>query len=190
MKKILFIDDTKENLDAAKAFFSTIPGFEFVYATNRQEAEKHLEEVYAVITDRSLPYSETSLIGCDFPDNEKEDVEYNYVQTNGYYLLLKALSMGKPAIMASDHGGMIILEGKLVPSTQIENFSLEATLQRMSVKPTYEDVCSFFYHANNEATHAVRLEDTRKSYGAERNIFKTEDKAWVLVWEELQKQFN
>ena len=54
MKKILFVDNTEANLDVAKAFFSTIKAFEFVYATNRKEVETLLPEVDAVITSPSI----------------------------------------------------------------------------------------------------------------------------------------
>ena len=56
MKKILIVEDTQANLDAAKAFFSTISDFEFVFAANRKEAEEFLSSVDAVITDRSMPF--------------------------------------------------------------------------------------------------------------------------------------
>jgi hypothetical protein len=189
MKKILVIDDTQANLDTAKAFFSTIPNFEFVYVTDRQEAEKHFEEAYAVITDRSLPYSATSLIGCDFPEEETEDVEALTIKANGYFLLLKALLLGKPAIMASEHGGLMIMNGTTAPSKQIENFSLEETLQRISTEPTYEDMDKLWTYGNHEGTHITRKEETMKAWGAPQNILKTEEVAWRMVWEELQKQF-
>lgn len=189
MRKILIIDDTQANLNVAKAFFATIPGFEFVYVTNRAEAEKHLEEAYAVITDRSLPYSETSLIGCDFPEDNKSWVERNYIKANGHYLLLKALLSGKPAIMASEHGGLMILNGSVSPSTRMENFSLEQTLQRISTEPIYKDIVNLWEYGNFEGTHIVRKKETMIAHGAPKDIVKTEEIAWQMVWEELQKQF-
>ena len=189
MKKILIIDDTQVNLDTAKSFFSKISGYEFLYATNRKDAEKYLEEAYAVITDRSLPYSETSLIGCDFPEDKKGRVENNYIQANGHHLLLKALLSGKPAIMASEHGGLMILNGSVAPSTKMENFSLEETLQRISTEPTYEDIGNLWTYGNFEGTHIVRKEETMKAWGAPKDIVKTEEIAWKMTWEELQKQF-
>ncbi len=57
MKKILVVEDTKKNLNAAKDFFSTIKGIEVIYAIDCVEALIILEseKPCAVLTDMCMP---------------------------------------------------------------------------------------------------------------------------------------
>ena len=120
MKKILIVEDTQENMDAAKAFFSTIKDFEFVYATNRKEAEDLLESVDAVITDRQIPYVSGENVNSyaeDLLSEMKEDLSDDFdryalkflQQRQGYALMAIAYSVNVPVIMASEHGILMAL---------------------------------------------------------------------------------
>ena len=106
-KRILVVDDTPANIEAAKAYFSHEPDHEYVYATDRKTAEELLPTVDALITDREMPYQQDEM-----KENYKlEDMdEYKLaLQTNGYILMAKALEKNIPAIMITSHRDTFIL---------------------------------------------------------------------------------
>ena len=108
MKKILIVDDTIENLEAAKKFFSQNKEYEFLYATNRSEAEKLLPECDALITDIQMPFN-----------NESKEVS----GLNGKLLEIEAYHMEKPAISLSQHGDGLIWKSPTFDTTKINGAS-------------------------------------------------------------------
>lgn len=104
--KILVVEDTPKNLDTAKAFFSTITDHEFVYATNCVDAATLLDEVDAVITDQSIPYSATQELG--YTHQIENNVRLGQVW-HGNFIALKAMKQTKSAIVISQHGEGILL---------------------------------------------------------------------------------
>ena len=190
MKKILVVDDIQENLDTAKTFFSTVADFEFVYAMNRRDAEKYLDDVYAVITDGSFPTnSEVEFVDVDFNhfanrtdcfiDESTGKIAYkeNIVQANGLWVLFKTILSGKPAIMLREHGGVYML---LV--NEKDHSHLRDVLIRISENPTAGDYVSFWRYAHFEGTKYTL--DGLISY-----MKKTDVSAWSLAWKRLQEQF-
>lgn len=165
MKTILIVEDTQENLEAAKAYFSTIPGFEFVYATNRKEAEEFLPISYAVITDRNMPYE-----GIPKPDF--------YEIENGYHIAVSAKVAGKPVIMITEHGELAL--GYV--NADNPNFSKAAELvaQFSGRKMTSDERGQL-----SGVTHiggVFYLNFTHR-------VSKKSQKAWEMAWQELCKQF-
>lgn len=110
-KKILVVDDTPANLDAAKTYFANNTDYEFVYATNRQEAEKLLPECDAVITDAQMPFNENSKELYFKMASEEKFVQPaidlkvgEIMESNGCLLAIEAYLEGKTAIIVSHHG--------------------------------------------------------------------------------------
>ncbi len=178
MKKILIVDDTQANLDAAKAFFETVSGFEFVFATNKEDAEVALAEVDALITDRDLPY----FTG----DKQEHDVE------NGYMLGILAKLQGKPVLMLTEHGQLMVSE----VNTSHEDFKIaEEAVQKLA---GLRGVKSCAKHGEQEGvdvkTYICKLMDVTHRgntiYKFDNiNGTKKDKSAWQIAWERLQKQF-
>ncbi len=179
MRKILVVDDTESNLAAAREFFSKVEGYEFVYATNRKDAEVFLEDAYAIITDRSIPSNaEVELFDCEIPEEEVE-MTNAIIQTNGYYLLLRAFLLGKPAVMAAEHGKLGILFADPDQETEI----LKALLDNIARAPSFEHYLALFVSQQD----GRRTDITRD--GWQEGVFKTQPSAWAKIWTELQQKF-
>ncbi len=110
-KKILVVDDTPANLDAAKAYFANNTDYEFVYATNREEGEKVLPECDALITDAQMPFNENSKALYLRMASEEKFVQPaidlkigEIMESNGCLLAIEAYLEGKTAIIVSHHG--------------------------------------------------------------------------------------
>lgn len=193
MKKILIVDDTQANLDAAKAFFSTISGYEFIYATNRKDAEVLLPEAYAVITDRSLPSNtDVEFLDCEIPEDKMGLVKVCFVQANGYHIFYSAHLAGKPVVMAMEHGSFGMSLPKITPINELsenqtsdwdfdpKDFSMEKLLLEIDTNPSLELYDRLWSYGNfGGARHLGWKED----------LLKTNTEAWKMAWEELQKQF-
>ncbi len=171
MKKILIVEDTQANLEAAQSFFATIPGYEFLYAVNRKEAEALIQTADAVITDRNMPYE-------GIPKNP------NFYQIeNGYQIALYSKLLGKPTLMLTEHGrlgfGLVDVDS---PGFHSGSEAAKAAfgkniscLDDSGLEDTIMEAC-------HRSGMAVRI-DWRVE------IPKTSIEAWKLGWEELQKQF-
>ncbi|MDO8469796.1 MAG: hypothetical protein Q7S84_02110 [bacterium] len=172
MKKILIVEDTKENLQAAKSFFSTVKGFEFMYATSRKEAQELLPVADALLTDRSMPFLSTDSIGSY--SNLKRDNDYKVLlERNGYDLLAQAVVMGIPRLMFTNHGTsnfFITLENKEI---------CEEALRLKEDDYDAEHRLRILASVNNEA----------KRHRLEEYVTKDKSSSWELAWIELQKQF-
>lgn len=178
--KVLIVEDTQVNLDAAKAFFSTITDYEFVYATNRKDAEKLLEDVYAVITDRSLP-SHPDINFLEFNASELEcpgDAEL-FPQANGNWIANKAFLMKKPCVMATQHGSLFIFFPKIdLHECQKSYAPVEQLVINLLENPSndsYSKLMGFGVHGKG----AYRVD----------GVTKSTVEGWDIAWRELQKQF-
>ena len=109
MKKILIVDDTPENLKAAKDFFSQNKEYEFLYAVNRSEAENLLPECDALITDLQMPF-----------DSESKGIN----GLNGQLLELEAYHMGKPSIALSQHGDGLLWSSPTFDKEKINGWKI------------------------------------------------------------------
>ncbi len=193
--KVLIVEDTQVNLDAAKAFFSTITDYEFVYATNRKDAEKLLEDVYAVITDRSLPSNgEVKFLDCETPNDGKQYFVENIVGANGYHIMYMAHFLGKPVIMASQHGergplGLmrpriveVLLERQTTDWSEstLKDFSLEKLLMEVDQSPSADLYHQLWQYGNFGGVNFLGWRD---------GIQKTQEVAWKCTWEKLREQF-
>ena len=164
MKKILIVDDIKTNLDVAKLFFSKIPGFEFLFAVNRKEAEELLKISDALITDGSFPY-----------ENEED---FDGAQgLNGYYLLLLASSQTKPAILLSDHGEQFY--SRIARSKESSQDIIDQYPNFNPFNPTQQE--QFW----NIARNSEIIFQLPTKYDAT----KKDSSGWKYGWEEIQKQF-
>lgn len=179
MKRILIVEDTQENLDAAKAFFKTVSGFDFVYTTNKEDAEAELAKADALITDRNLPYF-------------NGDVE-DYTVENGYMLGILAKLQGKPVVMLTEHGQLMVSEVK----ADHENFKIaEEAVQKLS---GLKGVSSLARHGKQEGVDVCKyiwqlmgVTHTGKNtiYNFDNLVgTKKDPTAWQIAWERLQKQF-
>lgn len=165
MKKILIIDDTEENLDAAREFFSKITGFEFSFVMNRREAEELLKVSDAVITDGSFPY-------------ETEKNFNNSHGLNGHYVLLLASSQNKPGILLSDHGEQFY--SKIAKSQEASKRVIEE--QFTNFDPF--DMVRYGEYWNIAKTPEIIVELPTRNYTT-----KKDSSGWEYGWKELQKQF-
>ncbi len=167
MKKVLIVEDTQENLESAKAFFSTIPGFEFVYATNRKEAESLLPAVDAMITDRSMPFD-------GIPQYSELDA-----QANGYLLAVNAKTMKKQVVMVSAHGNRAGITAVNISSV---GFNKIAELVNAYAGREISEI---------EAGNVGRAKFGSGVFEFEwvDNLSKTSSECWSLAWGQLQKQF-
>lgn len=184
MKKILIVEDAQDNLDAAKAFFSTIPDFEFVYAPDRERAEDLLSKVNAVITDRQIPY----IAGEGIESYNKELLQEmrgegdndSYIfmwlqQRQGYAIMAIAHASGLPVVMVSEHGNLMvscIADNEVVKDIGVGLKSL-APYSRESYKLASE----------------LNGSTCRNNLGNYDGITKKERQAWAIAWEKLQEQF-
>lgn len=196
MKKILVVEDTLENLEVAKLFFSKVVGFEFIYATNREEAEKCIDEVYAVITDRSIPMTtDANFIDCeltpeDCPFGEQEVIDY-IKMANGFYILYKSYFEKKPVIMISDHGNLILVWPAIVesPTTNCSS-KTKLSFSNSSTADVLQDI--LFNIKNNPSAWAYKdlcIYGNRIGRSELCYCTKTEVEAWEIAWKRLQEQF-
>jgi hypothetical protein len=178
MKKVLIVEDTQENLDAAKAFFKTISGFEFVYATNKEDAVVALAEADALITDRDMPYF----------DGAKVD----YSPENGYMLGILAKMQGKPVIMLSEHGQLLIsnvnnttadfeaVKEVVEKLAQLKGIGPDDRWDNEELKPTFGKLIKICHQGENVYKFNYKNEVTGT---------KKDEIAWRTAWERLQEQF-
>ena len=184
MKKILVVDDTPANLDAAKKFFSKKTDFEVIYTTNRKEAEKYLKEVDIVFTDRALPFDEKTVTNFDETGIDPDDKEV-FMRGNGYYILFEALTNDKKAIMISDHGGTgILIDKQDYLKDNLEG--IKKALNEMSSTPSIET----YNNARKICDDGTRITEQgwmrpETEFGGEDGIFKTE-----IAWNEMCKHFK
>ncbi len=82
MKKmrILVIDDTQANIEAAKIAAENFPQHEFVFMTSANEAFKQIEKFDAVITDLFFPEKP-----CEEMLEAYEKMQFDYSDENCYY---------------------------------------------------------------------------------------------------------
>ncbi|MEJ0002050.1 MAG: hypothetical protein WDN09_02630 [bacterium] len=169
MKTILIVEDTQANLDAAKAFFSTVSDNRFVYAVNRKEAEELMDSVDGVISDRDLPY--------------EERVRTNELE-NGYAIIMNAKGKGLPAVLVSEHGRLNIFTAH--PKHRYFESTFNHASHMIGRKFDFAnkgDVAFIdMFPGIYESDHVV----TAQGFVG---ISKTSPAAWQMAWQELQKQF-
>lgn len=166
MRKILIVEDTQANLDAAKAFFSTISGFEFVYATNRKEAEEKIKEADAIITDRSMPFDGVP--------------QYNQIaaEANGYLVAANAKKENKPVILLTEHGRL----GIGTVNNSVSRFEEFAKLVEIyKGKEITETEAS--------QIHTAKFGSGIFQISFDWEFVKLSQDCWALALHELQKQF-
>jgi CheY-like chemotaxis protein len=188
-KRILVVEDTAENMETAKKFFEGLlsSDFEFVYCKNRQEADVNFKEAYAVITDRSIPYNDEQV-----SDAQKVQfcasvsyTEYRLPEINGVYLMFKAKTSGKPAVLISEHGDLQI-------GVQPLDLNGRSFLKRLlSVIDAKREKNCLFWSDYEYLSEFSKSWDSpiRINYDIGVGIKKTSTDAWRIAWEELQKQF-
>jgi len=196
MKTILVIEDTPVNMETAKSFFSSIDGYNFIYAMDRQSGIKLYPTADAVITDRSIPqrYGETPI------------KRFEWCQQRGYYFLAKSFFDKKPCVMItqhSDNGNASIKEFSNV-SYGDDHFFLKELSKPISTEEYLEMIEKgegnqtlgheededgmtpgdmrevnanefFVFHMFNKITH-FRLEDS---------LTKRDEELWRITWEKL-----
>lgn len=171
MKKILIVEDTEANLLAAKQFFATVSGFEFVFAKNRKEAEDLLPSVDGLITDRHMPYLETDTM-ADYVFVEREGELANVLKSHGYILLAETAKLEIPGVMVSDHGDLMVM--KIKDQEVAKEIAQDVEMLSPYSSESYE-----------------RGFDMNQNYTCEwYNIPKTDQRAWRLAWEELEVQLK
>ena len=202
-KKILIVDGTSEfeaNFAAAKNYFEVIGDYSFIFCTNRKEAEKKMSEASIVITDKRIPYSSKKLFNVNFrKTNIKGAVTVSgrlydkneLSEVNGFYLLLKASSLGKTVILFSDFRGNLEFgkaqQGNNNKCFKISNslaknncVSYEELLLRVENNPTPID----YYHLWLYASQGGINEKKYQSHEIIK-LFKSDLMAWSIAWREL-----
>jgi len=191
MKKILVVEDTLENMEVAKIFFSKINDFVFIFCANRKEAQQYLREVDAVITDRDMPF-------------ESREKEGSYTPVEGCILAIQAKNLEKDVVIISEHGTLQIG----IVDEKDSNFSKASKIAEMSLNRDWETVKKeenirfreerdielytrppliiFKIFALDSGIEIEILPDEGSYY---TKIPKISEKAWLLAWQELLKQF-
>ena len=163
--KILVVEDSLENIELAKKYVADdhefTEGYEFIYVTNRKDAEKLLHTVDGVITDRSIPYDAASTYECE---------------VNGYYIAALAINLKKPFIMMTSHGdslGIGIKTDNLI--------GLEEELIRFSrvVNPMYESPEAHRFRKYYYKWISISWKD---------GYTKLQLTSWMIVWTKLKQQ--
>lgn len=173
MKKILIVEDTPINLESAKKFFATISNFEFIYTTNRYEAQQLLSTVDALITDRSIPFCSSDTIN-NYSNLRHGENDYKIVlNMNGYDLLAQAVVLGIPRLMFSNHG--------------TSNFLL--TLDNKELCEKALDLKGDDYDGTHRYEVFSPVDSEAKRNRLDEDITKDKSSSWALAWTELQKQF-
>lgn len=107
MKKILVVGFDGHYISAQRLFNEM--GFNPIFCSNRIDAEKYLPFVEALVIDQNVPYSEENIFA---PGLVPSPIGYILFKSSGltysdeeigniqsYYLMLKARSLGKSAVM-------------------------------------------------------------------------------------------
>ncbi len=181
MKKVLVVEDTMENMEAAKAFFSTVEGFEFIFAMDREQAQKLLPEVDVLITDRRIPFNEE----IDFPGaNPPKDESHNDTEYNGFFLTASAIYKKLPVIMAAEHGNLMLF----IPKNQSEEV-IEVLGGFLRFLETKEEIKKLRWEDQNIFETFCRNILLEYLHRQRISIKKNSPDAWKLVWEKLKEQF-
>ncbi len=176
-KKILVVDDTPANLDAAKAYFANNTDYEFVYATDRKGAEELLPNCDALITDRQIPYQEGEKME-DYKGYYKDKPtpdDYKIKQeANGYILLAEAVVSDMPVIMFSSHGS----------STFLITLDDKNLAKEVVVKIADMDAYAIPYETVSDPMGTAITRDR------DHDLPKENPESWKFVFEKLCKDFK
>ncbi len=171
-KTILIVDDTPENIEAAKAYFANNVDFNFVYATDRKTAEELLPTVNALITDRQIPYKEDdTLERYNTFIKDKDELENAYI-SHGYILLAKSAELEIPAIMLSQHGKLMVMKIKDLERAKI----IASEIKMIDPYSAENDEKGFEMNWNYTVDHF--------------NVLKSDPKAWELGFTKLSEEFK
>lgn len=77
--KILVVDDTKANIEAAKVASKEFPQHEFAFMTSANEAFEKIENFDAVITDLFFPEKPGNSMSVIYKEMQKEYSEDNFI---------------------------------------------------------------------------------------------------------------
>jgi hypothetical protein len=186
MKKILVVENTVPNFVAAKKFFSTISGYEFIYALDRKSAELLLHEVDALITDKQIPYV-TGEVLADYHESILEEMKMvapraklsTIQEVHGFALMAKAHAFDIPVVMVTEHGGIQLkrIRNDNEVSREVKTFGVILS----QLDPYSKE--SFTIASWLEKKNLVER-DTSECQG-EKQFPET----WHWVWQALKKQF-
>ncbi len=172
MKKILIVDDTPANLEAAKAYFSKNTDFEFAYAADRKSAEELLPGCDILITDREMPYQQGEKRE-DYKLEDKDDYE-NALKAHGYALLAEGAALEKPSLMVSSHQTLLFMKLDKLEFAK-------ATVQLLKAHDPYSE----------ESFRAAFKVNFQKDFvGEYPDIDKADPSTWELVFTKLSEEFN
>lgn len=185
MKKIIVVDDTPANLDAAKSFFSKIKDVNFVFCINRKEAQNHLVSADGIITDIDMPFLEP---------------KGHWSAEEGSLLAIYAKSIGKKVVIASEHGSLELglvdnSHPDFIAATQSitqfldQEFNWDALTEKGIVDlPDFASlwvrskmfVVSKYYIVNGSLSNGLAKDSI---YEIDYDISKTTERAWELAWQ-------
>lgn len=198
MKKVLIVEDTLVNLEAAKAYFSTIPEYEFIYTTNRKDAQAIIPSVCAVVTDRQIPYitDETieayheSIVNKEKGFYTKDFVLRKIQEVHGYALTAIAYALDIPVIMVSEHGDIQIFYVTTNDSFKEDLKTIGAILPQLDPysKESYE-IAHWLTECWFGEGHEIKLIDL-DCFRERGNGEKKNPKTWEVIWKDLQKEFK
>lgn len=200
--KILVVDDSSINLEAAKVFFSKVDGHEFIYAKNRQEAQTLVNDCDGLITDRSMPFKED---GKTCPDDKEGRYGQNSTM-NGEILAVYAEGIGKVVVMVTEHGrlGIGLIEKN---HPHFQSFFEKSKkyldkdlfdLTNPGKDASEEELWEYKILSNPLAHFDFIIKHSRQDnfpelipiewVGRMNEISKKSEKAWELAWTALLKQ--
>jgi len=168
---ILVVEDNQDHLVAAKAFFSTITDFKFVFAPNRKNAEELICTVDGLIISKNILFDEN----CEresYPSHEDAKLISIYAKGKGLPVLLLAdysrLGLG----VVNTCFGTGFIDAKYIADKYFGKKMIDSI-----------DSTGFnkFLHKNNIRVISYKWQ--------KESIVKTSLETWKIIWEEFSRQF-
>lgn len=199
MKKVLIVCSNQVDLDAAKTFFSTIPGYDFLFHSNRLDAQAILESSDILITDANIPYSPNDSIDeyphyfelinngideNDFIPLSKEEAYAAATGLNGWALMLQVKTRNIPNLMIGEYGTFKKLDMLKIPDKASQPSKELLALTKGDTRKNWREFAEKFdsYWNENHQFFCWCQHAGEKSTGI------TTD--WEIVWEQIKKQLN
>lgn len=203
--KILVVDSDPVSLRMARRFFSQHPGcefYEFIYCSNRSQADEEIVGASALIVGLDLVYSsekpfnvDAIIMGVEVLE-EAEVLESAFIhalqeepsnsgfteiplRVNAMYLVLKAKYLSMPNVVYRS-----VSRG----DNFHEKSFIEIDLSKEEVDSTYNILSEI--HESPKADDYLKLEEITSERIMEDSVrAETLLKFWEMAWKNLQKQF-
>ncbi len=199
MKKVLIVCSKKVDLDNAKQYFSSIPGYEFAFHSNRLDAEAVLESTDILITDANIPYSPNDSIGeypryfelinrgvdeSDFLPLTEEEAYAAATSLNGWTLMLQVKTRNIPNLMIGEYGTFKKLDMLTIPKKASQPSDELLALTKGDTRKKWKEFAERFDSYWNENRLSIYWNQRE---GAKSTGITTD---WEVAWGQIVKQLD